>query len=104
MTASNEALSLARPCVRITPRGFHYHVTVHAPGSSVEVTWAVHDREDRARGAADDATRLLATFVDLGLARGRLRPPTSDADPGAFFGACADTLTPAPVEDDGEIA
>lgn len=92
MTASNEAITLTRPCVRIVPRGFHHAVMVYPPGTTHEVIWGVYDRRERADGVATEVTAILAAFVDLGLARGRQRLATSP------------TLTPAPVEDDGEIA
>lgn len=94
MTASNAALTLACPCVRVEPVGLHHHVVVRVPGTAYEIIWGVYDSRERADKVAAEVADILAAFVDLGLARGRLRTPTSEAD----------TLTPAPVEDDGEIA
>ena len=92
MTASNDARTLARPCVRVEPVGFHHHVVVRPPGTTHEITWGVYDRRERADGVAEEVADILAAFVDLGIARGRQRL------------AALPNLTPAPVEDDGEIA
>ena len=39
MTASNEAITLTRPCVRIVPGASHHAVMVYPPGTTHEVIW-----------------------------------------------------------------
>ena len=91
MTASPTARELAAACVHVEARGVLRHVRIVPPGTDPAqgVHWATSS-EAGVRHHVQSAIDLLAPFVDLGLARRRLTPPTGDAHPADFFGMLAD--------------
>ncbi len=92
--ASPMAEELAATCVQVEARGVLRHVRIVPPGTDPahSLPWATCS-EAEVRHHVADAVRLLAPFVDLGLARGRAArsPATPSAEPpGAYLGALAD--------------
>ena len=72
MTASTTAQAIAARCVSVDRRGPLHHVLIRYPGTDRFVTWSTSG-EGEVQRHLDDATALLAAFVDLGLAHERAR-------------------------------
>ena len=75
--ASPVAEELAATCVQVEARGVLRHVRIVPPGTDPahSLPWATCSEAEVRRHVAD-AVRMLAPFVDLGLARGRATPGT----------------------------
>lgn len=72
MTTSTTSHGIAARCVSVDRRGPLHHVLIRHPGTDRFVTWSTSG-EGEVQRHIDDATALLAAFVDLGLAHERAR-------------------------------
>jgi hypothetical protein len=79
VTASPTALELARACVYVVEAGPWNHIRIVPPGQEPHqaIHWTSAKAEDLPH-QRDAVVAMLAPFIDLGLARGRLTPePTA---------------------------
>ena len=112
MTASPTAVELARACVMVVESGIWHHVRIVPPGTDPKdsVHW-ITVTADLAAQHVDAAVAVLAPFVDLGLARGRLAPVPPALGPWVTVAPCPEPpRTVAPEvpytvddEDDQEV-
>ena len=82
MTASPTAVELARACVMTVDAGAMRSVRVVPPGTDPRhsIHWITVPADLAAR-YVEEAVAVLAPFVDLGMARGRLTPEPSTTRP-----------------------
>lgn len=88
MTASPTAMELAAACVYVEEAGPWHHIRIVPPGQEPHraIHWTSATAEDLPRQRAA-VVAMLAPFVDLGMARGRLTPAP-----------CPPWLDPSPME------
>ena len=82
MTASPTAVELAAACVCVEEAGPWHHIRIVPPGQEPHqaIHWTSATAEDLPRQRAA-VVAMLAPFVDLGMARGRLIPEPVAARP-----------------------
>ncbi len=82
MTASPTAVELARACVMVVESGIWHHVRIVPPGTDPKdsVHW-ITVTADLTAHYVEAAVAVLAPFVDLGMARGRLTPEPAAGRP-----------------------
>jgi hypothetical protein len=75
VTASPTALDLARACVYVEEAGPWNHIRIVPPGQEPHqaIHWTSAKAEDLPH-QRDAVVAMLAPFIDLGMARGRLSP------------------------------